>query len=82
MLQASLESLGASVLVLMMVGVCCRIARRIVRVMMVEMSESEMLVDHRACILARRSRPYATVMKVGRFVVKEYLQVMCWEGII
>ena len=40
MLQVSLESLGASLFVLMVVGDCCRIAWRMVWVMMVGMSES------------------------------------------
>ena len=57
MLQASLESLGVSVLILMVVGVCCRIAWRIVLMMMVGMSESGMLVDHLVCLLARRTSP-------------------------
>ncbi len=47
---------------------------------MVGLSESEMVVDHRVCLLAR-SRPYVSVMKVGRVVVKEYGQVLSWEGI-
>ena len=50
--------------------------------MMVGMSESGVLVDHLVCLLARRSRPYAAVLKVGRVVVKEYGKVLLsWEGI-
>ena len=46
MQQASLESLGAFVFVLMIVGVSCRIVWLMVWVMMVGMSGSGMLVDH------------------------------------
>ena len=74
MLHASLESLGASVFVLMII--CCRIAWRMNWVMVVGMSESGMLVVHLVCLLARRSRPYATVFKVGRVVVKDYGHVL------
>ena len=80
MLQASLESLGASVFVLMIYGVCCRIACRMLWVMMVGMSESGMHVVHLVYLLAR-SRQYAAVVKVGRVVVKEYGQMLSWEGI-
>jgi len=45
-------------------------------VMMVGMSGSGMLVDHIVCLLARRSRPYAAVLKVDRVVEKEYGQVL------
>jgi len=76
MLQASLESLGAYVFVLMIVGVCCKIAWRMVWVMMVEMIESGMLVEDLVWLLARRSRPYDAVLKVGRVVVKEYGHVL------
>ena len=76
MLQASLESLGAYVFVLTIVGVGCRIAWRVVWVMMVGMSGSVMPVDHLVRMLARRSRPYAAVLKVGRVVMKEYGQVL------
>jgi hypothetical protein len=31
-----------------------------------------MLVDHLACLLAKRSRPYAAKLKVGKVRVKEY----------
>jgi len=31
-----------------------------------------MFVDHMACLLARRSRPYDDKLNVGRFRVKEY----------
>ena len=76
MLQASLESLCAYVFVLMIVGVCCRIAWRMVWVIMVGMSRSGMLVDHLVYLLARRSRPYVAVLKVGRVMVKEYGHVL------
>ena len=39
------------------------------------------LVVHLVCLLANRSRPYDAVLKVGRVVVKEYGQVLSWEGI-
>ena len=42
---------------LIVVGVCCRIAWRMVWVMNVVMRESGMLVEHLVCLLARRSRP-------------------------
>ena len=38
-----------------------------------------MPIVHLVCLLARRSRPYAAVLKVGRVKVKEYGQVLiCW----
>ncbi len=40
-----------------------------------------MCVDHLACLLARRSRPYAAELKVGRVTVKEYGHVRSWGGI-
>ncbi len=48
---------------------------------MVGMIESRMVVDHRVCLLARRSRPYVAVLKVCRVVVKEYGHVLSWEGV-
>ncbi len=48
---------------------------------MVGMSESGLVVDHRVCLMPRRSRPYDAVLKVDRVVVKEYGQVLSWEGI-
>jgi len=54
--QASLEYLGASVFDLIVVGVCCRIAWRMVWVIYVGMRVSGMLVDHLAWLLAMRSR--------------------------
>ncbi len=44
-------------------------------------SASGMFDDHLACLLARRSRPYATVLNVGRVGVKEYGHVCNWEAI-
>ena len=75
MLYASLESLGAFVFLLMTVGVCCRIASRILWVMVAEMSESGMHGVYLVCLFAR-SRPYVAVQKVGRVVVKEYAHVL------
>ena len=40
-----------------------------------------MLVDHLVWLLARKIKPYAAVLKVGRVVVKEYGQVLSWVGI-
>ena len=40
-----------------------------------------MLDDHLACLLARRSRPYAAELKVGRVRVKEYGHVRRCVGI-
>ena len=76
MLQVSLDSLDVSMFVLMIVGVCRRSAWRIYWVMMVGISESGMLVDHLVCMLARRSSPYDTMLKMGRVVVNEYGQVL------
>ncbi len=50
-------------------------------VMVAGMSESGTHVVRLVCLLARRSRPYAAVMKVGRVVVKEYGHVLSWEVI-
>ena len=79
MLQASLESLGLFVFDLMMIGTCCKIACRMLWVIMVGMRVSRRLVDHLACLLASRSRPYVAVLKVGKVMVKEYGQVLSWE---
>jgi len=49
--------------------------------MMVGTSVSGMLVVQLVYLLARRCKPYAAVLKVGRVVVKEYGQVLSWEGI-
>jgi len=74
MLHASLECMDAFVFDLIVVGVCCRIACRMVWVMNVK--ESGMLVDHLVYLLARRSRPYVAVLNVGRVMVNEYGQVL------
>ena len=79
-LHASLESLGLSVFDVMMVGTCCKMACRMLWVMVVGIRVSGMLVDHPPFLLARRRRPYATVLKVDRVMVKEYGQVLSWEG--
>ena len=81
MLQTSLEYMGASMFDLIVVGVYSRIARRMVWVMNVGMRESGMLVDHLICLLARRSRPWAAMLNVGRVMVNEYGQVLSWEGV-
>jgi len=79
MLHASLDSIEASGFVRMVVGVCCRIAWRMLWVKTDGMSDYGMLVVHLVCLLARRSRPYASVLKVGRIMVKEYGHALsCW----
>ena len=45
------------------------------------MSVSGMLDVHLVCLLARRSRPYAAELNVGKFMVKEYGQVRSCVGI-
>jgi hypothetical protein len=45
------------------------------------MRDSRMLVVYLVWLLAKRSRPYVAVLKVGRVMVKEYGQVLSWEGI-
>ena len=42
---------------------------------------SGMLDDHLACLLARKSMPYAAELKVGRVRVKEYGHVRRCVGI-
>ena len=40
-----------------------------------------MLVDHMACLLARRSRPYAAEQNIGKVIVHEYGHDRSWNGI-
>jgi hypothetical protein len=68
----SRDNLGASVLPLMVVGICCRSALRKGCEMVCRMSVFGMLEDHSACLLARRSWPYAAELNVGRVRVKDY----------
>ena len=42
----------------------------------------EMIDDHLACLLAKRSRPYAADLKVGKVRVKEYGHVRRCLGTI
>jgi hypothetical protein len=72
MLHASLECLGPYVFDLMMVVTCYGIAWRTFWVMMVGIRVSGRLVVHLVCLVAKRSRPYAAVLKVGRVAVKYY----------
>ena len=58
MMQTSQDSLGAYVLALIVVGICCRIAWRISGATMEGMSAYGMLDVHLVCMLARRSRSY------------------------
>ena len=81
MQHMSRDILGASVLTLMVVGVCCRSAFRKGWEMVGGMSVSGMLADHLACLLARRSRQYVAELKVGRVAVKEYGHVRRCAGI-
>ena len=81
LLHASLESLVPSMFNLMMIGTCCQMACRMLWVMVDAILVPGMLADHLACVLARRRRPYAAVLKVGRVMVKKYGHVLSWEGI-
>ncbi len=81
MQHMSLDSLGATVLPLMVVGICCNSALRMGGAMVFGMRVSGMCVVHLACLLARRSRPYAAELKVGRVRVKEYGHVRRRVGI-
>jgi hypothetical protein len=81
MQHMSRDNLGGSVLPLMVVGACCRSALRKGCEMVCGMSVSRMLEDHLACLLARRSRPYAAELKVGRVRVNEYGHVRRSAGI-
>ena len=71
MLHVSLESLGAYVLRLVMLGSCCRSVWRVVCGICCGMSDAGMVVDHLTCLLARSRRPYAAEQKVGRVTVNE-----------
>ena len=81
MQHMSLDILGASVLPLMVVGICYSIALRMGGAMVCGMRESGMLAVHLACLMTRRSMPYADELKVGRVRVKEYGHVRRCVGI-
>ncbi len=70
-LQGFLESLGSTVVPLIVVGIWCSRAWRVGCGMCWEMSVVGMLVDHLACLLASRSKPYAAELKVGRVTLNE-----------
>ena len=72
MQHMSRDSLGAFVLLLMVVGICCRSPWCMGWDMVCGISSSSMFDDHLACLLARRSRPYAAALNEGRVRVKEY----------
>jgi hypothetical protein len=72
MQHMSRDSLGAYVLLVMVVDICCRSAWRMGWDMVWGISASGIFDDHLACLLAKRSRPYAAVLNVGRVGVKEY----------
>ncbi len=57
MLQVSWDNLGAFVLLLIVVGICCSRARRVSCGIYCGMSAAGMMVDHVACLLARSSKP-------------------------
>ncbi len=69
--QVSLDGLGVSVLLLMMLGSCCRSAWRVGCGTVCGMRDVGIVVDHRTCLLARSSKPYAAEQKVGRVTVNE-----------
>ena len=71
MLHVFLESLGSIVVPLIVVGIWWSRAWRVGCGMCWEMSDVGMLVDHLACLLARRSKPYAAEQKVDRMTVNE-----------
>ena len=71
MLQVFLESLGSVMVLLIVVGIWCSRALRVGCGICGGMSVFGMLVDHLACLLARRSRPYAVEKKVVRVNVNE-----------
>ena len=81
MQHMSLDSLGAYVLPLMVVGICCNSALQMGGAMVCGMRVSGMFAIHIACLLAIRSRPYAAEQKVGRVRVKEYGHVRRRVGI-
>jgi len=81
MLQVFLESLGSVMVLLIVVGIWCSRAWRMGCGICGGMSAVGMLVDHLACLLARRSRPYAAEQKVGRVTVNEYGHVRSCGGI-
>ena len=81
MQHVSRDSLVAFVSPLMVINICCRSVVRMGWGMVYGMSVSGMLDDHLACLVVRRSRPYAAELKVGRVRVKEYGYVRSWEGI-
>ena len=81
MQHMSRDSLGAIVLPLVVVDICCRSALQKGCEMICGMSVSGMLEDHLACLLAMRSKPYVAELKVGRVRVKEYGHVRRCAGI-
>jgi hypothetical protein len=56
MMHTSRDSLGASMLALIVVGICCRVAWRMGGAIVEGISASGMLDAHLVCLLAR-SRP-------------------------
>ena len=59
MMQTSRDSLGTTVLALIVVGICCSTAWRLGGAMVEGISVSGLRADHLVCLLARRSRPKA-----------------------
>ncbi len=81
MQHMSQDCLGASVLPLIVVGICCRSALRMSWAMVWGMRASSVFDVHLACLLAKRSKSYAAELKVGRVRVKEYGHVRRCVGI-
>jgi hypothetical protein len=71
MLHGFLEGLGSTAVPLTVVGIWWSRAWRVGCGICWGMSVAGMLVDHLACLLARRSKPYAAELKVGRVTVNE-----------
>ncbi len=66
-----MESLGSIAVPLIVVGIWWSRAWRVGCGMCGGMSDAGMFVDHLACLLARRRRPYVAEQKVGRVLVNE-----------
>ena len=81
MQHMSRDNLGVSVLPLIVVGLCCRSALRMSWAMVWGIRAFGMFDVHLVCLLAKRSRPYAAELKVGRVRVKEYGHVRRCVGI-
>ena len=81
MLHVSLKSLRVSVLLLIVVGICCGNAWRVCCGICCGMGAEGMLIVHLVSLLARSSMPKTAELNVDRVTVKEHGQVRSWEGI-